>query len=167
MVQVAQGKEISNEWNLHDGPPYANGAVHIGHALNKVLKDVIIRWHLAKGKRVQYTPGWDCHGLPIELKALPAQRTREEQASPLEDAPKQEAAAASGAGMSASDIRRVARTLASETIEKQMASFREWGVMGEWDKPYKTMDSEFEISQLEVFREMVRKGVLARRRAVV
>ena len=147
------------EFCLHDGPPYANGAVHIGHALNKILKDVIIRWHLARGKRVQYTPGWDCHGLPIEIKALQAQRAREEQASSLEDAPRQEAAAASGAGMSASDIRRIARTLAGETIEKQMASFREWGVMGEWDKPYKTMDLEFEISQLEVFREMVRKGV--------
>ncbi len=143
---------------LHDGPPYANGAVHIGHALNKILKDLIVRWHLAKGKRVQYTPGWDCHGLPIELKALQAQRTKEEQISSLKDAPQQEAVAASGAGMSTSDIRRIARTLAGKTIGNQMASFREWGVMGEWDTPYKTMDLEFEIKQLEVFREMVRKG---------
>ena len=110
---------------------------------------------------MHYKPGWDCHGLPIELKALQAQRTKEEQASSSEDAPRQEAAAASGACMSSSDIRRIARTLASETIENQMASFREWGVMGDWDRPYKTMDLEFEISQLEVFRDMVKKGVFA------
>ena len=147
---------------LHDGPPYANGAVHIGHALNKVLKDLILRWNLSKGKRVEYRPGWDCHGLPIELKALQARRANEQQASALRDKPKQEAAVASGAGMSASDIRGIARTLASSTIEKQKASFREWGVMGDWDKPYKTMDLEFEITQLEVFREMVRKGLISR-----
>jgi isoleucyl-tRNA synthetase len=122
---------------------------------------MVVRWNLAKGKRVQYRPGWDCHGLPIELKALHAQWTNEEQASSLKDAPKQEAAVAAGAGMSGSDIRRIARALATDTIEKQMTSFREWGVMGEWEQPYKTMDLEFEISQLEVFKEMVRKGMLA------
>lgn len=158
------GKEVNNEFVLHDGPPYANGAVHVGHALNKVLKDLIVRWHLATGKRVQYRPGWDCHGLPIELKALQAQRTQTEQASSLRDAPKQEAAAAatSGVGMSATDIRKVARELASETIEKQKTSFKEWGVMGEWEEPYKTMNLDFEIGQLRVFREMVRKGLISR-----
>ena len=156
-------KELSNEFILHDGPPYANGAVHVGHALNKVLKDLVVRWHLATGKRAQYTPGWDCHGLPIELKALQAHRTKTGQANALKDAPKQEAAAAaSGAGMSPTEIRRVARELASETIEKQKASFREWGVMGEWDKPYKTMDISFEIGQLGVFREMVKNGRLGK-----
>lgn len=161
-IRNARGEEIQNDFNLHDGPPYANGAVHIGHALNKVLKDLIVRWQLAKGKRVQYRPGWDCHGLPIELKALQAQRTREDQASALKDKPKQEAAVAAGAGMSASDIRQIARKLAGDTVEKQKASFREWGVMGEWDRPYKTMDLEFEISQLDVFKEMVRKGLISR-----
>ncbi|KAK3715185.1 isoleucine-tRNA ligase [Vermiconidia calcicola] len=161
-VRDAQGKEVINEFILHDGPPYANGAVHVGHALNKVLKDLVLRWHMSTGKRVQYTPGWDCHGLPIELKALQAQRTQTEQASALQDAPKQEANVATGVGMSAPEIRKVARELATQTIEKQKKSFKEWGIVGEWDKPYKTMDVDFEIRQLEVFKEMVRKGLISR-----
>ncbi|KAK5126728.1 hypothetical protein LTR85_009662 [Meristemomyces frigidus] len=151
-----------NEFVLHDGPPYANGAVHVGHALNKVLKDVILRWELARGRRVHYRPGWDCHGLPIELKALQQAITRSNGAKALQDAPKQEAAVATGTGMSAREIRRRARELATETIETQKESFRSWGVMGEWDAPYKTMDKEFEIRQLGVFREMVRKGLISR-----
>ena len=157
-----KGHEVNNEFILHDGPPYANGAVHVGHALNKVLKDLILRWQLSIGKRVHYRPGWDCHGLPIELKALQAQKTQTQQSSALEDAPKKEAAVASGAGMSPSEIRRIARQLASDTIEKQKSSFREWGVMGEWDEPYTTMSSDFEIAQLGVFKEMVKKGLVSR-----
>lgn len=152
------GKEVNNEFILHDGPPYANGAVHVGHALNKVLKDLIVRWQLASGKRVHYRPGWDCHGLPIELKALQAHKTQTTQATAIDDAPKEEAAAAPGAGMSAPEIRRVAKELASQTIETQKTSFREWGVMGDWDQSYKTMDLSFEIGQLEVFKEMARNG---------
>ncbi|KAK5171837.1 isoleucine-tRNA ligase [Saxophila tyrrhenica] len=162
-VDRGQSNKVNNEFILHDGPPYANGPVHVGHALNKVLKDLVLRWQLAKGKRVHYRPGWDCHGLPIELKALQAQKTQTEQASVLKDAPKQEeAAVATGADMSASGIRSVARKLASETIEKQRASFRGWGVMGEWDTPYKTMDLDFEVEQLNVFKEMVRRGLVSR-----
>lgn len=149
----------SKEFVLHDGPPYANGPVHVGHALNKVLKDLILRWQLSIGKRVHYRPGWDCHGLPIELKALQAYTTRVEQASTLKDAPTEETAAVgTGRGMNAGNIRRMASELASATIEKQKANFREWGILGEWDAPYKTMDSVFEIDQLKVFKEMVRKG---------
>ena len=157
-IRDETGREANNEFVLHDGPPYANGAVHVGHALNKILKDLIVRWNLATGKRVHYRPGWDCHGLPIELKALQAQRTRVEQATALRDVPKQEVAAATGAGLSAQDIRKAAHELASQTIEAQRSSFRQWGVMGEWEKPYKTMDPDFEIGQLGVFRDMVRKG---------
>lgn len=154
-----QGVKSLDDFILHDGPPYANGAVHVGHALNKVLKDLILRWQLSKGKRVRYQPGWDCHGLPIELKALQAYRTQIGQANILEDVPTQETAAVdSGRGMNAGHIRQMARELASTTIEKQKASFREWGVLGEWDKPYKTMDVDFEIAQLNVFREMTRQG---------
>jgi len=149
----------NGEFVLHDGPPYANGAVHVGHALNKVLKDLILRSQLQRGKRVHYRPGWDCHGLPIELKAL--QQARTHDASALVDTPKKEAAAATGVGLSAGEVRRRARDLATETIDKQRESFRSWGVMGEWDEPYRTMDQEFEIRQLGVFREMVRKGMYA------
>ncbi|TKA38171.1 hypothetical protein B0A55_13765, partial [Friedmanniomyces simplex] len=119
-----------DEFVLHDGPPYANGAVHVGHALNKILKDLILRWELARGRRVRYRPGWDCHGLPIELKALQQARRRHtlgNEARALEDAPKEEAAAAvasgigvgAGVGMTAVEIRRRARELARETIELQ------------------------------------------------
>ena len=150
---------VKEEFILHDGPPYANGAVHVGHALNKVLKDLILRWELARGKRVQYRPGWDCHGLPIELKALQQQRTRQDEARSLVDAPKQEAAAvATGQGMVAPEIRSKARDLAESTVDTQRESFRGWGIMGEWDAPYKTMDQGFEIKQLGVFAEMVKKG---------
>lgn len=155
---VQDGEQVNNEFVLHDGPPYANGPVHVGHALNKVLKDLILRSELAREKRVHYRPGWDCHGLPIELKALQQARTQHVQGQAQEDVPKLEAAAASGMGMSAVDVRSKARQLATETIETQKKSFREWGVMGEWDQPYKTMDLQFEVRQLGVFREMVRKG---------
>jgi isoleucyl-tRNA synthetase len=145
---------------LHDGPPYANGAVHVGHALNKILKDLMLRWELSQGKRIHYRPGWDCHGLPIELKALQQPKSPMEQSKKIMHQPCQEAKAASEAAaqMNASEIRTAARKLAAETIEMQKKSFREWGVMGEWDTPYKTMDKEFEMKQLEVFREMVKKG---------
>jgi isoleucyl-tRNA synthetase len=124
---------------LHDGPPYANGPLHIGHALNKITKDLINRFELGQGKRVHYIPGWDCHGLPIELKAL-------------------QAAKDAGAGMSAVSVRNAARALATKTVKAQMAGFRAWGVMGDWERAYRTMDKGFEMRQLGVFREMVVKG---------
>jgi isoleucyl-tRNA synthetase len=140
-----------NEFVLHDGPPYANGAVHAGHALNKILKDIIVRSKLGRGNRVHYRPGWDCHGLPIELKAL-----QQNQAAQKENG--KESGEAEASNMSPLKIRRKASQLAGRTIEEQKKEFRSWGVMGEWDTPYKTMDRDFEIRQLGVFREMVKKG---------
>lgn len=160
--QDEQGNEVNNEFILHDGPPYANGAVHVGHALNKILKDLVVRWNLSTGKRVLYRPGWDCHGLPIELKALQAQKTQTHPIRILKDVPEQEGAVAAGNGMSAAEIRSVARQLATQTIETQKKGFRGWGVMGEWDKPYKTMDQNFELGQIGVFQEMVAKGLISR-----
>lgn len=156
--------DADGEFVLHDGPPYANGAVHVGHALNKVLKDLMLRWELSRGKRVQYRPGWDCHGLPIELKALQQPRVPGKQAHSSRDSPAQEAQAAADASnqMSALEIRSAARKLASDTIEVQKASFRGWGIMGEWNQPYKTMSNDFEVRQLGVFRELVRKGKVGR-----
>lgn len=132
---------------LHDGPPYANGAVHAGHALNKILKDIIVRSKLGSGKHVNYRPGWDCHGLPIELKALQAQQEKSKGSGEV-----------TAPNMSPLKIRRTANQLAARTVEEQKKEFRSWGVMGEWDNPYKTMDLDFEIRQLGVFREMVKKG---------
>lgn len=156
------------EFVLHDGPPYANGEVHVGHALNKVLKDLMLRSELSRGKRVQYRPGWDCHGLPIELKALQQPKAAGKNLpSSSKNTPAQEAKAAADAAnmMSALEIRTAARKLASDTIEVQKASFRGWGVMGEWDNPYKTMSDDFEVRQLGVFRELVQKGKADRARS--
>ncbi|GAB7358356.1 hypothetical protein MBLNU230_g2427t1 [Neophaeotheca triangularis] len=154
--------DVSNEFVLHDGPPYANGPVHVGHALNKVLKDVIIRHQLGKGRRVSYRPGWDCHGLPIELKALQQSKEREAQANAMEDKPQKEAEVARSTQMTAVDIRRAAREVANETVEEQKMAFKSWGIMGEWDTPYKTMDKDFEILQLSIFRDMARNGLIFR-----
>ncbi|CDM38138.1 Isoleucyl-tRNA synthetase [Penicillium roqueforti FM164] len=132
---------------LHDGPPYANGDLHVGHALNKILKDIICRVQLGRGKRVRYVPGWDCHGLPIELKAL--------QGLHPEDI-------ASGS-VSAADIRTSARKLARQAVKEQMKGFRGFAVMADWENHWKTMDKQFEMRQLGIFREMVDRGLIYRK----
>ncbi|CAG8576245.1 6913_t:CDS:10, partial [Acaulospora morrowiae] len=126
---------------LHDGPPYANGHLHIGHALNKILKDIINRYKVLQGHKVSYVPGWDCHGLPIELKALSELRSAEK----LKMTPMQ--------------IRTTARKCALETIELQKLDFMSWGIMGDWENPYRTLDKEYEIRQLKVFHEMMKKAL--------
>ncbi|KAK6072239.1 isoleucyl-trna synthetase [Seiridium cupressi] len=129
---------------LHDGPPYANGNLHVGHALNKVLKDMILRVKVQQGRRVDYVPGWDCHGLPIELKALGKSEDGGKNLTPIE-------------------IRKSARNLASNTVLKQMKSFRSYGVMGDWDRRWTTMDAAYEMRQLRLFQKMVKKGLIYRR----
>lgn len=138
------------EFTLADGPPYANGSLHIGHALNKILKDIICRYNLSEGTRVDWVPGWDCHGLPIELKAL-----QEQAQGPL-------SSRINGAADPIS-VRNAARKLAVKTVERQKQAFRQWGIMADWDNAWKTMDKDFEIKQLEVFKEMVNKGLIYRR----
>lgn len=123
---------------LHDGPPYANGPLHIGHALNKITKDIICRFQVGQGKKVSYVPGWDCHGLPIEIKALQA-RKKDANTDPV-------------------SVREAARELAARTVEEQKKGFKEWAVMGDWDNAYQTMEKNFEIRQLEVFKQMFEKG---------
>ncbi|QSS62898.1 isoleucyl-tRNA synthetase [Histoplasma capsulatum] len=140
-----------NRFVLHDGPPYANGDLHVGHALNKILKDIICRVQLAAGKRVDYVPGWDCHGLPIELKALQTQKGL----GRLE-------AGRNGNGGAAA-IRRAARQLAEKTALEQMKGFHKWAVMADWKNAWKTMDKSFEKRQLDVFLKMVEKGLIHRR----
>ncbi|KAH8690083.1 putative isoleucyl-tRNA synthetase [Talaromyces proteolyticus] len=142
-------RPASNEFILHDGPPYANGSLHVGHALNKVTKDIINRTQLSRGKRVHYVPGWDCHGLPIELKALQSQK---ELGNDL-----------TNASSSAAVIRKAARELAEKTVQEQMKGFREWGIMADWEGHWKTLDKKFEMNQLAVFREMVDRGLIYRR----
>jgi isoleucyl-tRNA synthetase len=129
---------------LHDGPPYANGDLHIGHALNKTLKDVINKFQLLQGRKVNYVPGWDCHGLPIELKVLQTLKGEERsQLTPLA-------------------LRHKARDFALATIDKQRESFKRYGVWGDWDHPYMTLKPEYEAAQIEVFGQMVLKGYIYR-----
>ncbi|MCS6813339.1 MAG: isoleucine--tRNA ligase, partial [Cyanobacteria bacterium] len=129
---------------LHDGPPYANGTLHMGHALNKVLKDIINRFHLMQGRKVRYVPGWDCHGLPIELKVLQTLKPEEKKnLTPL-------------------DIRRKARDFALATIAEQKQGFQRYGVWGDWDNPYITLTPAYEAAQIGVFGQMVLKGHIYR-----
>ncbi|KAG7136064.1 Isoleucine--tRNA ligase like protein [Verticillium longisporum] len=135
---------------LHDGPPYANGGLHVGHGLNKVLKDMILRVQVQEGRRVEYRPGWDCHGLPIELKALG-------------DAQGKGIAEGKGKGMTAVEIRTSARALAAKTVLEQMDAFRSFAVMADWDARWTTMDPDYEIRQLRLFQQMVRDGLIYRK----
>ena len=129
---------------LHDGPPYANGSLHIGHALNKILKDIINRFQLLQGRKVRYVPGWDCHGLPIELKVLQGMKQAErQQLTPLE-------------------LRHKARDFALIEVEEQRQGFKRYGIWGDWEHPYLTMKPEYEAAQIGVFGQMVLKGYIYR-----
>jgi isoleucyl-tRNA synthetase len=129
---------------LHDGPPYANGSLHVGHALNKILKDIINRYQLLRGRKVRFVPGWDCHGLPIELKVLQTLKSEERQAlTPL-------------------TLRQKAREFALKTVDEQRASFKRYGVWGDWDNPYLTLTPDYEAAQIGVFGEMALKGYIYR-----
>nr|WP_236117182.1 isoleucine--tRNA ligase [Hassalia byssoidea] len=129
---------------LHDGPPYANGSLHIGHALNKILKDIINRYQLLRGRKVRYVPGWDCHGLPIELKVLQNMKSAERQnLTPLQ-------------------LRQKAKEFALAAVDDQRNSFKRYGVWGDWDHPYLTLKPEYEAAQIGVFGEMVLKGYIYR-----
>ncbi|KAF3918297.1 hypothetical protein ABW21_db0204266 [Orbilia brochopaga] len=147
-----------NTFVFHDGPPFANGSLHTGHALNKILKDIIVRYNIKLGKRVSYIPGWDCHGLPIELKALQNIRGTTEDVSILSPAD----AVEKSKNLTAIEIRGLARELAANTVEAQKKEFRSWGVIGDWENAYRTMDLEYEVRQLRVFKEMIKKGLIYR-----
>ena len=140
---------VERTFILNDGPPYANGSLHIGHALNKVLKDIICRFQLLQGKQVEYIPGWDCHGLPIELKAL----QRQEKLGQL----------AEDRQLGAIGVRNAARQLAADTVAEQKRGFRQWGIMADWNNAWTTMDKNFELGQLRVFKTMVERGLVYRR----
>jgi hypothetical protein len=143
-------KEASKDrFVLHDGPPYANGSLHCGHALNKILKDFINRKQALNGKQVHYIPGWDCHGLPIELKVLQTMKSKERQAlTPI-------------------TLREKAATFAKKTVEEQSKSFQRYGIFGDFEKPYLTLQPEFEAAQIRVFGEMFQKGFIFRGRKPV
>ena len=148
-LSAAAASRSAERFVLHDGPPYANGDLHIGHALNKLLKDFINRHQILKGKQVHYVPGWDCHGLPIELKVLQTMKSKERQAlTPI-------------------TLREKAANFAKETVEKQSASFQRYGVIGDFSNPYLTLLPEYEAAEMRVFGEMYKQGYIFRGRKPV
>jgi isoleucyl-tRNA synthetase len=124
---------------LHDGPPYANGDIHIGTALNKVLKDIVVRSHSMDGFHAPYVPGWDTHGLPIELQALRELGSKRESMTTVE-------------------FREYCKNYALNQMNRQRDQFKRLGVWGEWDNPYLTLRPEYEARQIEIFGEMVKRG---------
>lgn len=126
---------------LHDGPPYANGDLHIGHALNKILKDFIIRYKSMNGYNAPYVPGWDTHGLPIET-ALTKQKKIDRKK------------------LSIAEFRQMCADYAMEQIENQRKQFKQLGVRGDWDNPYITLTKDYEAAQIKVFGEMAKKGYI-------
>lgn len=131
---------------LHDGPPYANGNIHIGHAVNKILKDIIIKSQTLSGKDAPYIPGWDCHGLPIELK-VEAQVGKVGQEK-------------DGKLVTAADFRKACREYAKEQVEGQRKDFKRLMVLGDWDNPYLTMDFKFEADIVRTLGKIIDNGHL-------
>ncbi len=140
LVEKNQGKE---SFILHDGPPYANGDIHLGHTLNKVLKDIVVRYHLMRGFYAPFVPGWDCHGQPIEYEV------EKRLNRPKAEIPKEE-------------FRRLCREYARTFIERQKEEFKRLGILGDWENPYLTMDPVYEASVVRVFGEMYFKGLVYR-----
>ncbi len=125
---------------LHDGPPYANGKIHIGHAVNKVLKDMIVKSRQLEGFDALYVPGWDCHGLPIEnaIEKL------------------------HGRNLPRDEMQAKSRAFATEQIAQQMADFKRLGVLGDWDNPYKTMNYANEAAELRALKRVMERGYVYR-----
>jgi len=142
---MKQNRVDREEYNLHDGPPYANGHIHIGHALNKILKDIIVKFNYFQGKSVRYVPGWDCHGLPIEQQ-VEKKIGREKK----ENLPK-------------SKLRELCRNHATKFIEIQKDEFKNLGVIADWDNPYKTMDFKFEANIYKELTKIAKRGLLVER----
>ena len=141
LMELNEGKP---QFVLHDGPPYANGDIHLGHALNKILKDFIVRYKNMAGFQSPFVPGWDTHGLPTELKA------------------RQKAGIGSSADISVVELRKLCEEFVTGYINDQREQFKRLGCIGEWDNPYVTLKHEFEAEQIKVFAEMADKGYIYR-----
>ncbi len=128
---------------LHDGPPYANGAIHLGHAVNKILKDIVVKSKLMAGLRSPYVPGWDCHGLPIEVAV-------EKKVGKV------------GQKVDADEFRKLCREYAAKQIDLQREDFKRLGVLGDWMNPYRTMDFQFEADIVRALAKVVERGHVVR-----
>ena len=133
----AEGKP---QFILHDGPPYANGAIHMGQALNKVLKDIIVKFHSLIGYDAPYVPGWDTHGLPIEQRVIKSSQVSRHALDPVE-------------------FRKRCRDYALHYVEIQKGQFKRLGVRGDWENPYLTLNPEFEAIQIGVLGKWPKKVI--------
>ncbi|MBP3691690.1 MAG: class I tRNA ligase family protein, partial [Clostridia bacterium] len=139
LMEHNEGKPL---YVLHDGPPYANGKIHLGTALNKCLKDFVLRYKNMSGFKAPYIPGYDTHGLPTELKARKhAGAEQSEHATPLQ-------------------LRKLCRDFANTFADQQRVQFERLGILGDWDHPYKTLTSDYVARQIEVFGAMAEKGYI-------
>ncbi len=137
--RIREASKGRKKWVLHDGPPYANGDIHIGHALNKILKDIIIKYKTMKGFDCPYVPGWDCHGLPVEHQLFKELKITKHEIDPV-------------------TFRKKAAAYAMGFVEKQKTQFKRLGIFGEWDRPYLTLDPVFEAATVDAFASLVEKG---------
>src|SRR6516162_8907125 len=135
--QIQKSRKGRELFVLHDGPPFANGDVHMGTALNKILKDFVVKSQTMLGKRAPYVPGWDCHGLPIEYKVVKGSR----DLSPLE-------------------VRKRCDVFARKYVDIQRQQFKRLGVLGDWEHPYLTLDPKYEAEILRAFAVFVEKGLV-------
>ena len=138
--QLLDSNKDREKYILHDGPPYANGDIHIGHAVNKILKDVIVRSKILSGYNVPFVPGWDCHGLPIEIEVEKKIKKGEE--------------------LSDKDFRKLCREYALNQVERQKKDFKRLGVLGDWENPYLTSNKKFEASTLKALEKIYNNGHL-------
>ena len=144
--KMKKNRQDAPSFTLHDGPPYANGHIHIGHALNKVLKDIIVKHNYFSGKSVRFTPGWDCHGLPIEQqveKKLGGKKKKEL--------------------LEVSKVRKLCREHASKFVDIQKEEFKTLGILADWENPYVTMDFKFEANIYRTLCGVAKKGLLIER----
>jgi len=143
-AKIQAARANADKFVLHDGPPFANGDVHIGTALNKIIKDIIIKYKTLRGFSAPYVPGWDCHGLPIEFKVS------------------QEMRKAGNTDADATSIRKACEAYARKYIDIQRTQFKRLGVLGDWDNPYLTLNKEYEADELRLFADIVEKGFVYR-----
>lgn len=139
--KVQESRQGKPKFILHDGPPYANGDIHIGHALNKVIKDFIVRYKSMRGYDAPYVPGWDTHGLPIEQAISNSGKADRKK-------------------MSIQDFREACKAYALQWVDRQKSEFRRLGVRGDWNNPYVTLQPQYEAQQIRVFGDMVKKGYI-------
>ena len=139
--RIRAARKGATKYLLHDGPPYANGEIHMGHALNKILKDLVVKSHNMLGFDAPYIPGWDCHGLPIELKVDRELGPKKKQ-------------------MSTADFRRACRAYAEKYVDIQRRDFKRLGILGTWDDPYKTLNFEYQAAIVRALGKFVDEGMV-------